>query len=153
VAPFSHRVDALIDLVVGCRLRRLVPIWLSGTVDLAANSAVVTAVTMQSTLIKPATRQDALERFKGMAATRMVMALALSVDKVTKKRPPRGLVEHKLARGGLQTSGRSSMDGVSPSSRLQRTGYFCSGSKIQCPKSGENLQLDQQHITASLQSI
>lgn len=64
-----------------------------GTVDLAADSAVVTAVMMQSALNKQATRQDAMERFKGMAATSMVMALALSVDKVSKTATPHGLVE------------------------------------------------------------
>lgn len=64
-----------------------------GTVDLAADSAVVTAVMMQSAFNKQATRQDAMERFKGMAATSMVMALALSVDKVSKTMTPRGLVE------------------------------------------------------------
>jgi hypothetical protein len=64
-----------------------------GTVDLAADSAVVTAVMLQSALNKQATRQDAMERFKGMAATSMVMALALSVDKVAKSVTPHGLVE------------------------------------------------------------
>ncbi|WP_460510035.1 XopX family type III secretion system effector [Hydrogenophaga soli] len=64
-----------------------------GTVDLAADSAVVTAVMMQSALNKQATRQDAMERFKGMAATSMVMALALSADKVSKRMTPHGLVE------------------------------------------------------------
>lgn len=64
-----------------------------GTVDLAADSAVVTAVMLQSALNKQATRQDAMERFKGMAATSMVMALALSADKISKEFTPRGLIE------------------------------------------------------------
>lgn len=64
-----------------------------GTVDLAADSAVVTAVMLQSAMNKQATRQDAMERFKGMAATSMVMALALSADKISKEFTPRGLVE------------------------------------------------------------
>jgi hypothetical protein len=64
-----------------------------GTVDLAADSAVVTAVMLQSAMNKQATRQDAMERFKGMAATSMVMALALSADKISKAFTPRGLVE------------------------------------------------------------
>jgi hypothetical protein len=64
-----------------------------GTVDLAADSAVVTAVMLQGALNKQATRQDAMERFKGMAATSMVMALALSADKISKAFTPRGLVE------------------------------------------------------------
>ncbi|WP_169804800.1 XopX family type III secretion system effector [Hydrogenophaga taeniospiralis] len=64
-----------------------------GTVDLAADSAVVTAVMLQGAFNKQATRQDAMERFKGMAATSMVMALALSMDKVSKTMTPRGLIE------------------------------------------------------------
>jgi hypothetical protein len=64
-----------------------------GTVDLAADSAVVTAVMLQSAMNKQATRQDAMERFKGMAATSMVMALALSADKISKEFTPRGLIE------------------------------------------------------------
>lgn len=68
-----------------------------GTVDLAADSAVVTAVMLQSAMNKQATRQDAMERFKGMAATSMVMALALSADKISKEFTPRGLVEANSA--------------------------------------------------------
>lgn len=57
------------------------------------DSAVVTAVMLQSAFNKQATRQDAMERFKGMAATSMVMALALSADKISKAFTPRGLID------------------------------------------------------------
>jgi hypothetical protein len=64
-----------------------------GTVDLSADAVVVTAVMAQSAWNKQATRQDAMERFKGMAATSMVMAMALSVDKLAKAFTPKGLIE------------------------------------------------------------
>lgn len=64
-----------------------------GTVDLSADAVVVTAVMAQSAWNKQATRQDAMERFKGMAATSMVMAIALAADKLSKLATPRGLVE------------------------------------------------------------
>lgn len=64
-----------------------------GTVDLSADGVVVTAVMAQSAWNAQATRQDAMERFKGMAATSMVMAIALTVDKLSKLATPKGLVE------------------------------------------------------------
>lgn len=64
-----------------------------GTVDLAADSLVVSAVMAQSAWNSQSTRQDAMERFKGMAATSMVMAIALSVDKLSKQFTPKGLIE------------------------------------------------------------
>jgi hypothetical protein len=64
-----------------------------GTVDLSADAVVVTAVMAQSAWNRQATRQDAMERFKGMAATSMVMAIALAADKLSKFATPRGLVE------------------------------------------------------------
>lgn len=64
-----------------------------GTVDLSADGVVVTAVMAQSAWNAQATRQDAMERFKGMAATSMVMAIALTVDKLSKLATPRGLIE------------------------------------------------------------
>lgn len=66
-----------------------------GTVDLAADALVVTAVMAQSAANKNATRQDAMERFKGMAATSMVMCLALGADKLAQLSGsfPKGLIE------------------------------------------------------------
>lgn len=63
-----------------------------GTVDLSADSVVVTAVMAQTAWNHQATRQDAMERFKGMAATSMVMALALSADKIADLFRPGGLI-------------------------------------------------------------
>ncbi len=64
-----------------------------GTVDLSADAIVVTAVMLQAALNRQATRQDAMERFKGMAATSMVMAIALTADKLAKLATPNGLIE------------------------------------------------------------
>ncbi len=64
-----------------------------GTVDLSADAVVVTAVMAQAAWNRQATRQDAMERFKGMAATSMVMALALSADKIAKAFTPNGMIE------------------------------------------------------------
>ncbi|SFR71371.1 hypothetical protein SAMN05428960_0377 [Mitsuaria sp. PDC51] len=64
-----------------------------GTVDLAADSVVVTAVMAQSAWNRQTTRQDAMERFKGMAATSMVMAIALTADKLSKQFTPKGMIE------------------------------------------------------------
>lgn len=66
-----------------------------GTVDLSADALVVTAVMAQAAANKNATRQDAAERFKGMAATSMVMCLALGADRLSKLSAamPNGLIQ------------------------------------------------------------
>ncbi|MCC8559237.1 XopX family type III secretion system effector [Xanthomonas vesicatoria] len=64
-----------------------------GTVDLLADSAVVTTVMLQSVFNKHATRQDAMERFKAMCSGSMVMALALGVEKLSKSFADQSLIE------------------------------------------------------------
>ncbi|WOB50758.1 C2H2-type zinc finger protein [Xanthomonas hydrangeae] len=64
-----------------------------GTVDLLADTAVVTTVMMQSALNKHATRQDTMERFKAMCSGSMVMALALGVEKLSKTFADKSLIE------------------------------------------------------------
>ena len=64
-----------------------------GTTDLSADAVVVTSVMAQSVWDRQATQQDAMERFKSMASTSMVMALALSADKLSKFLTPNGLIE------------------------------------------------------------
>ncbi|WP_234425253.1 XopX family type III secretion system effector, partial [Xanthomonas fragariae] len=64
-----------------------------GTVDLLADSAVVTTVMMQSALNKQATHQDAMERFKAMCSGSMVMALGLGVEKLSKIFANKSLIE------------------------------------------------------------
>ncbi|MCC4615429.1 type III secretion system effector protein [Xanthomonas campestris pv. asclepiadis] len=68
-----------------------------GTVDLLADSAVVTTVMMQSALNKHATRQDTMERFKAMCSGSMVMALALGVEKLSKTFADKSLIEASSA--------------------------------------------------------
>ena len=63
-----------------------------GTVDLSADSAVVTAVMAQAAWNSQATKQESMERFKSMASVSLVMALALSIDKISKAFTPRGLI-------------------------------------------------------------
>ncbi|WP_108779862.1 XopX family type III secretion system effector [Xanthomonas fragariae] len=64
-----------------------------GTVELMADSAILTTVMMQSALNKQATRQDAMERFKSMCSGSMVMALALGVEKLSKTFADKSLIE------------------------------------------------------------
>lgn len=68
-----------------------------GTVDLLADTAVVTTVMMQSALNKHATRQDTMERFKAMCSGSMVMALALGVEKLSKTFADKSLIEASSA--------------------------------------------------------
>ncbi|ATS37544.1 MULTISPECIES: XopX family type III secretion system effector [Xanthomonas] len=64
-----------------------------GTVDLVADSILVTTVMMQSALNAHATRQDAMERFKAMCSGSLVMALALGVEKLSKTLADKSLIE------------------------------------------------------------
>ncbi|MCF5922786.1 type III secretion system effector protein, partial [Xanthomonas perforans] len=64
-----------------------------GTVDLVADSILVTTVMMQSALNAHATRQDAMERFKAMCSGSLVMALALGVEKLSKTFADKSLIE------------------------------------------------------------
>ncbi|MFA0923775.1 XopX family type III secretion system effector [Xanthomonas fragariae] len=64
-----------------------------GTVELLADSAILTTVMMQSALNKRATRQDAMERFKSMCSGSMVMAVALGVEKLSKTFADKSLIE------------------------------------------------------------
>ncbi|MGV7178432.1 XopX family type III secretion system effector [Xanthomonas axonopodis] len=68
-----------------------------GTVDLLADSVVVTAVMMQSAVNAHATRQDAMERFKAMCSGSLVMALALGVEKLSKTFADKSLIEASSA--------------------------------------------------------
>lgn len=68
-----------------------------GTVDLLADSVVVTAVMMQSAANAHATRQDAMERFKAMCSGSLVMALALGVEKLSKTFADKSLIEASSA--------------------------------------------------------
>nr|WP_244953587.1 XopX family type III secretion system effector [Xanthomonas axonopodis] len=64
-----------------------------GTVDLVADSVLVTTVMMQSAVNAHATRQDAMERFKAMCSSSLVMALALGVEKLSKTFADKSLIE------------------------------------------------------------
>ncbi|MCT8355576.1 type III secretion system effector protein [Xanthomonas citri pv. anacardii] len=68
-----------------------------GTVDLVADSILVTTVMMQSALNAHATRQDAMERFKAMCSGSLVMALALGVEKLSKTLADKSLIESSSA--------------------------------------------------------
>ncbi|MFC7521118.1 XopX family type III secretion system effector [Xanthomonas populi] len=68
-----------------------------GTVDMVADSALVTTVMMQSALNKHATRQDTMERFKAMCSGSMVMVLALGVEKLSKTFADKSLIEASSA--------------------------------------------------------
>ncbi|MFC7521119.1 XopX family type III secretion system effector [Xanthomonas populi] len=68
-----------------------------GTVDTVADTAIVTAVMMQSAFNKHATRQDAMERFKAMCGGSMVVALALGVEKLSKTFADKSLIEASSA--------------------------------------------------------
>ncbi|MGK9143366.1 type III secretion system effector protein [Xanthomonas euvesicatoria] len=68
-----------------------------GTVDLVADSILVTTVMMQSALNAHATRQDAMERFKAMCSGSLVMALALGVEKLSKTFADKSLIEASSA--------------------------------------------------------
>ncbi|MBG3852302.1 XopX family type III secretion system effector [Xanthomonas sp. WHRI 8391] len=68
-----------------------------GTVDLLADTAVVTTVMMQSAFNRHAARQDAMERFKAMCSGSMVMALALGVEKLSKTFADKSLIEASSA--------------------------------------------------------
>ncbi|UXA51772.1 type III secretion system effector protein [Xanthomonas prunicola] len=64
-----------------------------GTVDTLADTAVVATVMLQSAFNKNANRQDAMERFKAMCGGSMVIAMALTAEKLTKTFADRSLIE------------------------------------------------------------
>ncbi|WP_267190947.1 XopX family type III secretion system effector [Xanthomonas dyei] len=68
-----------------------------GTVDLIADSIVVTTAMLQSTFNANANRQDAMERFKAMCSSSMVMALALGAEKLSKTFADKSLIEASSA--------------------------------------------------------
>ncbi|MBV6809631.1 type III secretion system effector protein [Xanthomonas campestris pv. pennamericanum] len=64
-----------------------------GTVDSLADTAVVTTVMLQSAFNKNANRQDTMERFKAMCGGSMVIAMALTAEKLAKTFADRSLIE------------------------------------------------------------
>ncbi|MEQ7329852.1 XopX family type III secretion system effector [Xanthomonas campestris] len=64
-----------------------------GTINLLSDTCIVTAVMAQSVWNKQATRQDAMERFKGMCGGSMVIALALGAEKLSKTFADKSLIE------------------------------------------------------------
>ncbi|UKE69573.1 type III secretion system effector protein [Xanthomonas cerealis pv. cerealis] len=64
-----------------------------GTINLLSDTCIVTAVMAQSAWNKQATRQDAMERFKGMCGGSMVIALALGAEKLSKTFADKSLIE------------------------------------------------------------
>ncbi|WP_425512366.1 XopX family type III secretion system effector [Xanthomonas translucens] len=64
-----------------------------GTINLLSDTCIVTAVMGQSAWNKQATRQDAMERFKGMCGGSMVIALALGAEKLSKTFADKSLIE------------------------------------------------------------
>ncbi|MEB1688075.1 type III secretion system effector protein, partial [Xanthomonas campestris pv. campestris] len=64
-----------------------------GTINLLSDTCIVTAVMAQSVWNKQATRQDAMERFKGMCGGSMVIALALGAEKLSKTFADNSLIE------------------------------------------------------------
>ncbi|QBG98102.1 XopX family type III secretion system effector [Xanthomonas oryzae] len=68
-----------------------------GTVDTLADTAVVTTVMLQSAFNKNANRQDTMERFKAMCGGSMVIAMALTAEKLAKTFADRSLIEASSA--------------------------------------------------------
>ncbi|MEA9607563.1 XopX family type III secretion system effector [Xanthomonas campestris pv. plantaginis] len=68
-----------------------------GMVDSLADTAVVTAVMLQSAFNKNANRQDTMERFKAMCGGSMVIAMALTAEKLAKTFADRSLIEASSA--------------------------------------------------------
>ncbi|UXA70504.1 type III secretion system effector protein [Xanthomonas prunicola] len=68
-----------------------------GTVDTLADTAVVTAVMLQSAFNKNTNRQGSMERFKSMCGGSMVVAMALGADKLSKTLADRSLIEASSA--------------------------------------------------------
>ena len=64
-----------------------------GTADTVADTAIVTAVMMQSAFNKHATRQDTMERFKAMCGGSLVVGLALGAEKLSKTFADKSLIE------------------------------------------------------------
>ncbi|CTP85573.1 putative type III effector protein [Xanthomonas translucens pv. poae] len=64
-----------------------------GTINLLSDTCIVTAVMGQSAWNKQATRQDAMERFKGMCGGSMVIALALGAEKLSKTFADKSLID------------------------------------------------------------
>ncbi|PPU86343.1 type III secretion system effector protein [Xanthomonas populi] len=64
-----------------------------GTINLLSDTCIVTAVMGQSAWNKQATRQDAMERFKGMCGGSMVIALALGAETLSKTFADQSLIE------------------------------------------------------------
>ncbi|MGY4892184.1 UNVERIFIED_CONTAM: type III secretion system effector protein [Xanthomonas axonopodis] len=64
-----------------------------GTVDSLADTAVVTTVMLQSAFNRNANRQDTMERFKAMCGGSMVIAMALTAEKLAKTFADRSLIE------------------------------------------------------------
>ncbi len=64
-----------------------------GTINLLSDTCIVSAVMGQSAWNKQATRQDAMERFKGMCGGSMVIALALGAEKLSKTFADKSLIE------------------------------------------------------------
>ncbi|PPV05468.1 putative type III effector protein XopX [Xanthomonas bromi] len=64
-----------------------------GTINLLSDTCIVTALMGQSAWNRQATRQDAMERFKGMCGGSMVIALALGAEKLAKTFADKSLIE------------------------------------------------------------